>query len=87
MACSWRLSAPIFGSFFDAPDYLGKVLESFTATDGWGLGSHSSKSSTGDYTIVYEINYAPLPDLAVSDLFSARGASVSAACLHKCAPA
>jgi hypothetical protein len=54
------------GGLFDSDDALGGVLTRFGESDGWGVGSHELRSSSGAYTVIFTIRGGPFPDLRVS---------------------
>jgi CARDB protein len=54
------------GGFLNDDDYLGRVHNSFTEGERWGSGTHTQRSSTGNYSITYTIRPATLPDLRLT---------------------
>ncbi len=56
------------GGWFDTDDYLGIVRQTFAPSNSWGIGDHTQRSTTGNYSVTYTIRNAPLPDLAVTEI-------------------
>jgi hypothetical protein len=54
------------GGLFNDDDYLGSVRRTFAESDEWGVGSHTDRSSTGNYSVTYTIRPASLPDLRIT---------------------
>jgi hypothetical protein len=50
-------------------DDMGEIVHIIDTDEyGLGIGTHTAKSSSGDYTLTYEIRRAPLPDLRPVDI-------------------
>ena len=64
------------GGLFDLDDPLGTVFATYDADNGWGLGEHRQRSTTGAYTAEYTIRPAEYPDLVVTDVSARRGTTL-----------